>query len=121
MRGRAGRLVGAVLGAWAALALMAAPFLLRFQPPGSAWAPATAASEGMGAAAALWALATGATALAADRPPAAARRPLHSSPAPPPQAATPSQQLERLARMTLDELGPRTAPDASGAPRAGNQ
>lgn len=118
MRGGVGRLVGAVLGAWAALALMAAPFLLRFQPPGAGWTPATTASEWMGAVAALWALATGVTALTAAHPAVTGRRPLHSTLVPPPRTATPSQQLEQLARMTLDEFGPRPRSDA---PRPGHQ
>ena len=107
MRGRVGRLVGAVLGAWAALALMAAPFLLRFQPPGAGWTPATTACEWMGAVTALWALATGATALTAVHPAVTGRRRLHANRAKPPRTATPSPQLEQLARMTLDEVGPR--------------
>lgn len=117
MRGRVARLVGAVLGAWAALALMAAPFLLHFQPPGAGWTAATTASEWMGAVAALWALATGVTALMAVRPAATERRPLHSHLGPPPRTATPSPPLEQLARMTLDEFGP---PPRSDAPRPGN-
>ncbi len=106
-RGIAG-LVGAVLAGWAALALMAAPFFLRFQSPGAAWAPPTLASEWMGAAAALWALATGAAALAIRRPTVAPQRPWRPRPAPP-QTATPSEQLLGLARMTLDDVGARDA------------
>ena len=110
MRSRVGRLVGAVLAGWAALALMAAPFLLRFQPPGAAWVPATMASEWMGAATALWALATGAAAPAARRRTVAPQRRWRASPAPPPQNAAPSEQLLGLARMTLDEVGGDDAP-----------
>ncbi|MDA8200712.1 MAG: hypothetical protein M0Z54_15030 [Thermaerobacter sp.] len=117
MKGRVGRLAGAVLGAWAALALMAAPFLLHFQPTGAGWTPATTTSEWMGALAALWALAIGVTAFTGVRPALTGRQPLQANLAPPPRAAPPSQQLEQLARMTLDELGPRPP---SGAPRAGD-
>lgn len=112
--GAAARLVGAVLGAWAALALMAAPFLLRFQAPGAPWAPSTSASEWMGALTALWALAAGVPVLTGPRPAVAARRALPPDP-PPAGTGSPSQQLEQLARRTLDELEARPG---SAAPRS---
>ncbi len=68
----------------------------------------------MGALTALWALATGVPVLTGPRPAVVARRGLPPDPSPA-GTGSPSQQLEQLARRTLDELEARPG---SAAPRS---
>ncbi len=121
-RGSPWPMASAVLMGWAALALLAAPFWLRYQPAGAPWVPATDGSVWMGAATAAWSIFTGIATLHRRRPaPLAAgvRTLVHTERAAAPQDSPApldrARQLEQLARHTLDELG--IAPADPRSPR----